>query len=532
MLSQRVSQPIVDRSSNLRSFASLPSIGRRSPGITRLIVGASLLLVISTPAIATDHPASSITATSPQSTSAPETWRDGVIAQANETNETEAETDNRDRRTRDRPATEERDPPSRTTLFAFLIAMSVIPALATIGVWLLLNKLETRANAYIDEMTQLKADAIVQLQGLMDDAQSVIEGVRDRLDTAIDAPSLPEIDGEVSLENLATISADANGRTAIPSAEAAGVISPEDYCRRGNALFLSGDYTESVDAYDRALALNPDYYQAWSNRGSALFNLEQYEASIASYDRALDLKDDYPEAWNNRGSSLIKLGDYRAAAFSFAKATSLKPGDLDAWNNRGFVLMQLGKHKEALAAYSQAVKLDPNSVQAWHDRGRATLKLKRYEQALQCFDKAIGLSSNHLGAWRDRAVALEKLGRANDAYEALSHALLLDPDQIDLWSTRGDLNYNRQRYIEAIEDYDQALELAPQSNLWFKKACCYAASSEPRSALIWLTQAIEADAAYITLAVNEPTLASLRSNPTFQALVGEPSDALDEVPPA
>jgi len=499
---------------------------RRPARVMWAVMGALVWVAIGNPAI-TETAETATTAVNqtiqtiktPGSVSEPKHSSALILAQESETP---------DRRPRDRPVTEERDSPSRTTLFGFLIALSVIPALATLGVWLILNKLEARANAYIDEMTKLKADALVQLQGLMEDAQSVIEGVRDRLDTAIDAPSLPEIEGEVSLEHLATISAGADGRTAIPSADAAGVISPEDYCRRGNALFLSRDYAEAVDAYDRALALKPDYYQAWSNRGSALFNLDQYEASIASYDRALDLKDDYPEAWNNRGSSLIKLGDHNAAAFSFEKATALKSDYLDAWNNRGFALMQLGRHKEALAAYTQAVKLDPSSAQAWHDRGRATLELKRYDPALQCFDKAIGLAANHFGAWRDRAFALEKLGRVNDAYDSLSQALLLDPDVAALWSARGDINYNRERYIEAIEDYDQALELGDQPQLWFRKACCYAASSEPRSALIWLSQAIEADVAYITLAINEPLLANLRSHPIFQTLVDDPADFLSD----
>ena len=498
---------------------------RRPARVMWAVMGTLVWVAIGNPTIAetaetaVNQPIQTITTAG--SVSEPEHSSALILAQESETPE---------RRTRDRPVTEENDAPSRTTLFGFLMALSVIPALATFGIWLILNKLEARANAYIDEITKLKADALVQLQGLMEDAQSVIEGVRDRLDTAIDAPSLPEIEGEVNLEHLATISAGTDGRAAIPSAEAAGVISPEDYCRRGNALFLSRDYTEAVDAYDRALALKPDYYQAWSNRGSALFNLDQYEASIASYDRALDLKDDYPEAWNNRGSSLIKLGDYEAAAFSFEKATALQADYLDAWNNRGFVLMQLGRHKEALAAYTQLVKLDPSSAQAWHNRGRTTLELKRYDPALQCFDKAIGLDSSHFGAWRDRALVLEKLGRVNDAYDSLSQALLLDPDIADLWSARGDINYHRERYIEAIEDYDQALELGDQPHLWFRKACCYAASNEPRAALNWLAQAIEADTAYIPLAINEPLLATLRSHPIFQTLVDAFSDTLSDTP--
>ena len=418
----------------------------------------------------------------------------------------------------------DRQPYSRTTLFAFLIVMSLLPASATIGIWLLLNKLEARANVYIDEMTKLKADAVTQLQGLMEDAQSAIDGVRDRLETSVDAPSVPEIDGG-DLEHLATISAGTNGRAAIPSAEASGVISPEDYCRRANALFLSGNYEDAVDSYDRAVALKPDYYQAWSNRGSALFNLGQYEASIASFDRALDLKTDYPEAWNNRGSSLIKLGDYDAAAFSFERATELKADHLEAWSNRGYVMMELGRYKEALLAYSQAVKLDPNSAQAWHERGRATLAVNRPEQALQCFDKAIGIAPDDLNIWRDRALAQEQLGRKNEAFETLSHGLRLDPDAIDLWIARAELSRNRRRYIEAIEDYDRALFVeGDRPDIWFSKACCYAASKESKSALFWLARAIEADPDYVSRAEDEPALEFVADDPTFASLVGREFD--------
>ena len=61
---------------------------------------------------------------------------------------------------------------------------------------------------------------------------------------------------------------------------------------------------EALASYDRALALKPDYAEAFYNRGNALQELKRTDEAVASYDRALALKPDYAEAHSNRGVAL------------------------------------------------------------------------------------------------------------------------------------------------------------------------------------------------------------------------------------
>ena len=61
---------------------------------------------------------------------------------------------------------------------------------------------------------------------------------------------------------------------------------------------------EALASYDKAIALKPDYAEAYSNRGNALRDLKRLEDALASYDKAIALKPDFAEAYNNRGNAL------------------------------------------------------------------------------------------------------------------------------------------------------------------------------------------------------------------------------------
>ena len=63
-------------------------------------------------------------------------------------------------------------------------------------------------------------------------------------------------------------------------------------------------HEEALASYDKAIALKPDYAEAYNNRGNALKDLKRHEEALASYDKAIALKPDYAEAYNNRGAAL------------------------------------------------------------------------------------------------------------------------------------------------------------------------------------------------------------------------------------
>jgi predicted O-linked N-acetylglucosamine transferase (SPINDLY family) len=81
----------------------------------------------------------------------------------------------------------------------------------------------------------------------------------------------------------------------------------------------------AVASFDKAIALKPDYAEAYSNRGNALLALKQLDAAVVSFNKAIALKPGYAEAYYNRGVALKELQQLDAAVASFDHAFDLKP---------------------------------------------------------------------------------------------------------------------------------------------------------------------------------------------------------------
>ena len=132
---------------------------------------------------------------------------------------------------------------------------------------------------------------------------------------------------------------------------------------------------EALASYDKAIALKPDYAEAYNNRGNALKDLKRLDEALASYDKAIALKPDYAEAYNNRGNALRDLKRLDEALASYDKAIALKPDYAEAYNNRGNALKDLKRLDEALVSYDKALSLEPDLVGAEGARLHAKMHL-------------------------------------------------------------------------------------------------------------------------------------------------------------
>ncbi|MBO9998935.1 MAG: tetratricopeptide repeat protein [Cyanobacteria bacterium SID2] len=302
--------------------------------------------------------------------------------------------------------------------------------------------------------------------------------------------------------------------------------SAREFCRQGNALFFSQRYPEAISAYDRAIELKPDYYQAWSNRGSALFHRQRYEAAIESYDRALELKFDYPEAWNNRGGAMTKLRQFDEALTSYDRAVQLKPDYVEAWNNRGLTLMELGRYQDAVKSYNKAVKQKPDYAEAWNNRGLALAALERHEQALPCYAKAAKINPNYSEAWKNRGASLSALDRDEEAEGAYDRAVSINDRDVTAWYYRGQILAKLKRYDEAISAFDRASDLHPSApDVWYNKACCYSVRGFVAPAIDNLQEALRlAPHPYRERAQVDSAFDGIREDERFKQLINESLD--------
>ncbi|MFA4876381.1 MAG: tetratricopeptide repeat protein [Methanoregula sp.] len=84
-------------------------------------------------------------------------------------------------------------------------------------------------------------------------------------------------------------------------------------------------YNESLGYFDEALAIDPDFSDAWVAKAVALHNMKRYDEAILCYNRAL----------------------------------LISPGDAAIWHLKGVTLRDSGNPEESAACYRREAELDP-----------------------------------------------------------------------------------------------------------------------------------------------------------------------------
>lgn len=94
----------------------------------------------------------------------------------------------------------------------------------------------------------------------------------------------------------------------------------ESLYAKGTTLLKEGKYSEAIECFDKAIAIDPKYAPAWGNKGSVLLVQEKYSEAIECYDKAIALDPNYALAWYFKGWALKSLGRNAEAQECFDKA--------------------------------------------------------------------------------------------------------------------------------------------------------------------------------------------------------------------
>lgn len=131
------------------------------------------------------------------------------------------------------------------------------------------------------------------------------------------------------------------------------------------------DLIKQIEWYDKIIALDPNYANAYNNRGLAKQYLKQFNDAIKDLDEAINLDSNLEIAYNNRGMAKSSLMDYNGAIQDYNKAIELNPNYTIAYNNRGVTKHNMEQLTDAINDFTNALKLDPNLVIAYSNRAKA-----------------------------------------------------------------------------------------------------------------------------------------------------------------
>lgn len=232
-----------------------------------------------------------------------------------------------------------------------------------------------------------------------------------------------------------------------------------------------GDFGKSIDAYTRALELNPRHWLALSHRGNARLESGDVKGALADHEAALALRQDRFELWGNRGIARSRAGDHAGAIADQSKVVELKPEQPRGWFNRGVAKQDAGDPKGAFADFSQALELRPDYSKALLNRGNLLRDLGRLDDALRDYDRAIAAAPDDGALYSARGFVLHELKRLDAAFADFERAIALNPKDVEAWANRGVAKLDKGDLKGAVADWTKALELgAAKPELFLNRA--------------------------------------------------------------
>jgi len=283
-----------------------------------------------------------------------------------------------------------------------------------------------------------------------------------------------------------------------------------------------GIHKEALNAYNKALEIDPHNSKAWEGKINALWYLGRYEKMLKAYDKLLKIKSQDSLLLNAKAIELENHGKHEDAVMAFYKAIKeydkvleINPKYLFSWDEipgndnlrlveflkqildfdwvktakiekivdgrtiRVFtetnsLLLKLNDEKTEVElkiddcrttefiAKMENGKLNiynPTNASALTGKGIALKYLGRYKEALEAYDKALEINPQYTFAYIYSAYLFFKLGNLRCASEKVNKALEIDKDKASAFELQGRIKIEELDYDGASKCFRKAVSL-------------------------------------------------------------------------
>ena len=182
------------------------------------------------------------------------------------------------------------------------------------------------------------------------------------------------------------------------------------HLRIGNDACIKGDYGEAIKKYDVILN-DRNYVAALQNKGECLRMTGYHKQSVEYFDKVLAIDPTHVVAISLKGLTLFELRKYRDAIKCSDRVSLLDPNYVNAITTKAASFFGLGDYKQSIEYFDKALAVNPSDIEALNGKGVVLLKLSRYEQSIEYFDKALAIKPNEANILNAKSQAMDKINK-------------------------------------------------------------------------------------------------------------------------
>lgn len=232
----------------------------------------------------------------------------------------------------------------------------------------------------------------------------------------------------------------------------------------GASLAILGKFSEALDNFYKAQALEPNNAAPFNNIGTLYKMQDNIELAIEFYEKALEKDGSHFDSLRNLAFCLQTSGNEEQATKYFKQAVTVKPQAFELLNHLGSSLSKQGFEEEAQVYYTKALEVKPDFNPSINNLGNIYYHRQEFEKAIELYETAIANDSEYADAYNNLANVLKDMGYLDEAVSNYEKAIELNPSKAELHSNHAVVLKDKFELERALVAVEKAIELKEDFN--------------------------------------------------------------------
>ena len=241
----------------------------------------------------------------------------------------------------------------------------------------------------------------------------------------------------------------------------------EIWLRIGN-IYAELEYTDQAkDAFNSAIEIDEEYFEAFQALGEMLYNMEFYDEAISPLETASNAFPDDEELQTKLAKCYHKTGKLESAIENYKQMVIDQPENKTAYMNLAGAYRETSQNSEALKVLNELIILAPDNPKVYLRLADVYIALDEFIKATYNANKAIEIDADLYDSYRILASIHQKIGYKK--YEKFLEFEEMYKDKSIYYGAKAD---------ELVEQRDK---VKAEANSNFKKAEYYLTETEKRT---------------------------------------------------
>jgi tetratricopeptide (TPR) repeat protein len=230
----------------------------------------------------------------------------------------------------------------------------------------------------------------------------------------------------------------------------------------GIALAHLGRNREALTAYNKALAISPDYLAALEGAAELEYKAGSSRA-VPLLNRILKVRPDEPTTHAMLAALAYKKHDCATAVEHFRRSGPVVTSQPTALEEYGACLMDLQKPDEAIPIFEQILALRPSAVHARYNLAVAQFSAQHSPDAINTLQPLLEVSDPDPDVLDLASAAYEETGDTPRAVSLLRQAIVANPRKVKYYVDFAALSYKHESFQVGVEMIDAGLTQLPKA---------------------------------------------------------------------